>query len=198
MNRGRKYKRGIEVIRNLVVKTENLLRRSNYHMVRQGSTPIEPLKNYCLKNIEALNKLNRKALNIPDSLYDYAKKKMFDVYFELQDYRGTERSIVDNHRELALEDIINLLDEYAVESYAAESRSGGLGFSSINGATLYISEAMNRNEYWKPPKKRGELKGTMVGSYGPIEYKPKQTIEAWRDEMALQKKEVMDEVYRLQ
>jgi hypothetical protein len=57
---------------------------------------------------------------------------------------------------------------------------------------------MNRNEYWKPPKKRGELKGTMVGSYGPIEYKPKQTIEAWREDMAFQKKEVMNEVYRLQ
>ena len=73
-----------------------------------------------------------------------------------------------------------------------------MGFSSISGATLYVSEAMDHNEYWKPPKKRGELKGTMVGSYGPIEYKPKQTIEAWRDEMSLQKKEIMDEVYRLQ
>ena len=198
MNRRRNYNRGIKLIENLIKKTENILRRSNYHMVNQGSTPVEPLKNYCLKNIETLNKLNRKALDIPDTLYDYAKRRMFDIYFELQEYRGTERQILNNNREIALEDIINLLDKHSVESYAANSRTGGLGFSSISGATLYVSEAMDHNEYWKPPKKRGELKGTMVGSYGPIEYKPKQTIEAWRDEMSLQKKEIMDEVYRLQ
>ena len=196
MDRRTKYKRGIEVIKDLLIKTDNILRRSNYHVINQGSTPAEPLKNYCLKNIEALNKLNRKALGIPDSLYDYAKKRMFDIYFELQEYRGTERPIVDNNRELALEDIIHLLDEYSVESYAAEARVGGLGFSSISGATLYTSEALDHNEYWKPPKKRASMLDKP--DYGVVEYKPKQTIEAWRDEMALQKKGVMDEVYRLQ
>ena len=196
MDRRRKYKRGIEVIKDLLIKTDNILRRSNYHIVNQGSTPAESLKNYCLKNIETLNKLNRKALNIPDNLYDYAKKRMFDTYFELQEYRGTERPVVDNNRELALEDIIHLLDEYAVESYAAEARTGGLGFSSISGATLYISEALDHNEYWKPPKKRGSMLDKP--DYGVVEFKPKQTIEAWREDMVLQKKEVMDEVYRLQ
>ena len=99
MNRRRNYNRGIKLIEDLIKKTENILRRSNYHMVNQGSTPVEPLKNYCLKNIETLNKLNRKALDIPDTLYDYAKRRMFDIYFELQEYRGTERQILNNNRE---------------------------------------------------------------------------------------------------
>ena len=195
MSRRQKYNRGISLVERLIKRTENTLKRSIYHAKLQGASPIEPLKNYCLRNIEALNKLNRKALDIPDIVYEHAKRRMFEIYFSLQEYRGAERQL-ESTREVPLDTILGMLDEYSVESYAAEVRTGGLGFASVSGATLYVSEAMDHNEYWKPPKKRASMLDKP--DYGVVEYKPKQTIEAWRDEMALQKKEVMDEVYRLQ
>jgi hypothetical protein len=197
MSSKKKYNRGINVIEGLIKRAENTLKRANYHKSKQDTVPLEPLKNSCLRNIEALNKLNRKGLAIPDILYEYARKRMFEIYFALQEYRGPERQR-EVTKEVSLESIISLLDEHAVESYAADSRSGGLGFSSLSGATLYVSEAMNYNEYWKPPRKRGKITGHTVDSYGIIEHKPKQTIEAWREDMAFQKKEIMDELYRLQ
>tara|TARA_R100000750_G_C2329067_1_gene89437 strand:+ start:281 stop:868 length:588 start_codon:yes stop_codon:yes gene_type:complete len=195
MNRKEDYNRGISLVEKLIKSTDNILKRSLTHKKLQGNTPIEPLKNYCLKNIEALNKLNRKALNIPDIVYEHAKKRMFDIYFTLQDYRGAERQL-QRTAEVPLDSILNMLDEHAIESYAAEMRTGGLGFASVSGATFYISEATDYNEYWKPPKKRSSILDKP--DYGVVEYKPKQTIEAWREDMALQKKEVMNEVYRLQ
>jgi len=197
MNRKKKYNKGIRIIEGLIRKTENILKRSIYHVKLQGSSPVEPLKNYCLKNIEALNKLDNKVLAIPDVLYEYARKRMFEIYFALQEYRGAERQTVAN-REIPLDDIIGMLDVEAVESYAAKARTGGLGFASLSGVTLYIGTIGSYNEYWKPPNKRGKLIGTGVHSYGIIEHRRKQTIEEWRNEMFKQKKEVMDEVYRLQ
>jgi len=195
MNRKEDYNRGISLIEKLIKSTENILKRSLTHVKLQGSSPVEPLKNYCLRNIEALNKLNRKALGIPDIVYEHAKKRMFEIYFSLQEYRGAERQI-EPTKEVPLDSILNMLDEHAIESYAAEVRTGGLGFASVSGATLYVSEAMEHNEYWKPPKKRSNFLDKP--DYGVVEFKPKQTIEAWREDMALQKKEIMDEVYRLQ
>ena len=195
MSRKKKYNRGISLVESLIKRTENTLRRSVYHAKLQGASPIEPLKNYCLRNIEALNKLNRKALDIPDIVYEHAKKRMFEIYFSLQEYRGVERQL-ESTKEVPLDTILGMLDEHAIESYAAEVRTGGLGFASVSGATLYVSEALDHNEYWKPPKKRGSMLDKP--DYGVVEFKPKQTIEAWREDMALQKKEVMDEVYRLQ
>jgi hypothetical protein len=197
MNRKKKYNKGIRIIEGLIKRTENTLKRSVYHVKLQGSSPIEPLKNYCLKNIEALNKLNKKALDIPDVVHDYARKRMFEIYFALQEYRGAERQIEVN-REVSLDDILGLLDAEAVESYAAEARTGGLGFSSLSGATLYTGSVKSHNEYWKPPNKRGKLSGSGVGSYGIMPHRRKETIEDWREEMSKQKKEIMDEVYRLQ
>ena len=197
MNRKIKYNKGVRIIEGLIKRTENTLKRSVYHVKLQGSSPIEPLKNYCLRNIEALNKLDRKALAIPDVVYEYAKKRMFEIYFALQEYRGAERQIEVN-REISLDDILGLLDAEAVESYAAESRSGGLGFSSLSGATLYTGSAGSYNDYWKPPNKRGKLVGTGVHAYGIMKHRRKETIEDWREKMSKQKKEIMDEVYRLQ
>ena len=195
MNRKEDYNRGISLVEKLIKSTENILKRSLTHVKLQGNSPVEPLKNYCLRNIEALNKLNRKALGIPDIVYEHAKKRMFEIYFSLQEYRGAERQI-EPTKEVPLDSILNMLDEHAIESYAAEVRTGGLGFASVSGATLYVSEAMEHNEYWKPPKKRSNFLDKP--DYGMVEFKPKQTIEAWREDMALQKKEIMDEVYRLQ
>ena len=195
MSRRKKYNRGISFVERLIKRTENTLKRSIYHAKLQGASPIEPLKNYCLRNIEALNKLNRKALDIPDIVYEHAKRRMFEIYFSLQEYRGAERQL-ESTREVPLDTILGMLDEYSVESYGAEVRTGGLGFASVSGATLYVSEAMDRNEYWKPPKNRSNILDKP--DYGVVEFKPKQTIEAWREDMALQKKEIMDEVYRLQ
>jgi len=173
MSRRKKYNRGISLVENLIKRTENTLKRSIYHVKLQGASPIEPLKNYCLKNIEALNKLNRKALDIPDIVYEYAKKRMFEVYFSLQEYRGAERQL-ESTREVPLETILSMLDEYSVESYAADARVGGLGFASVSGATLYVSDVMHHNEYWKPPKKRSNILDKP--DYGVVEYKPKQTM----------------------
>ena len=195
MNRKEDYNRGISLVEKLIKSTENILKRSLTHVKLQGNSPVEPLKNYCLRNIETLNKLNRKALGIPDIVYVHAKKRMFEIYFSLQEYRGAERQI-EPTKEVPLDSILNMLDEHAIESYAAEVRTGGLGFASVSGATLYVSEAMEHNEYWKPPKKRASMLDKL--DYGVVEFKPKQTIEAWREDMALQKKEIMDEVYRLQ
>ena len=197
MSRKRNYNKGIRVIEGLIKRTENTLKRSIYHVKLQGSSPVEPLKNYCLKNIEALNKLDNKALAIPDVVYEYAKKRMFEIYFALQEYRGAERQTVIN-REISLDDILGLLDAEAVESYAAEARTGGLGFSSLSGATLYTGSIGSYNDYWKPPNKRGKLIGSGVGSYGIMPHRRKETIEDWRKEMSKQKKEIKDEVYRLQ
>ena len=197
MSRKRNYNKGIRVIEGLIKRTENTLKRSIYHVKLQGSSPVEPLKNYCLKNIEALNKLDNKALAIPDVVYEYAKKRMCEIYFALQEYRGAERQTVIN-REISLDDILGLLDAEAVESYAAEARTGGLGFSSLSGATLSTGSIGSYNDYWKPPNKRGKLIGSGVGSYGIMPHRRKETIEDWRKEMSKQKKEIMDEVYRLQ
>ena len=188
MNRKKKYNRGISLVESLIKRTENTLKRSAYHCNKQGASPIEPLKNYCLRNIETLNKLNRKALDIPDIVYEHAKKRMFEIYFDLQEYRGAERQL-ESTKEVPLETILGMLDEYSIESYAADVRTGGLGFASVSGATLYVASVMNYNEYWKPPNKRSICVDRP--DYGVVEYKPPQTIETWRVEMAKQKKEVL-------
>jgi len=188
MNRKKKYNRGISLVKSLIKRTENTIKRSAYHCKLQGASPIEPLKNYCLRNIETLNKLNRKALDIPDIVYEHAKKRMFEIYFDLQEYRGAERQL-ESTKEVPLETILGMLDEYSIESYAADVRTGGLGFASVSGATLYVASVMNYNEYWKPPNKRSICVDRP--DYGVVEYKPPQTIETWRVEMAKQKKEVL-------
>jgi hypothetical protein len=88
------------------------------------------------------------------------------------------------------------LDQAVADDYG--KRTGGLGFSVTRGLTLTEERGEPINHYFRKVKKR-----PVYSLLPPIEDNPlvipiekhivmKQTMQEWRDEMARQKKEILD------
>lgn len=190
MKRKRISNRGIRVINNLVEVTEGLLDKIAADMKFTRSVPIEIYKNRCINNISRLNKLDRKKLHIPDNIYTEAKKRMFNTYFELQDYNSSERQTKDNKKEIPIDTILDIIDNYSVESYSADTYSGGLGFSISRGLLLgdrFSSKSYYDHYFHKVPVQPVRT----LAKEEWHDYKGEQTTEEWREEMTRQKKEVL-------
>tara|TARA_R100000687_G_scaffold81346_1_gene78216 strand:+ start:976 stop:1563 length:588 start_codon:yes stop_codon:yes gene_type:complete len=191
MKRKRIGNRGIRVINSLIEVTEGLLDKIAADMKFTRSVPIEIYRNRCINNIGRLNKLDRKRLRIPDNIYIEAKERMFNTYFELQDYNSSERQTKDNKKEIPIDTILDIIDNYSVESYSAETYTGGLGFSASRG--ILLGDRLGSQSYYDHYfKKVPVLPVRTLAKEEWHDYKGEQTTEEWREEMIKQKKEVLD------
>ena len=169
-------------LKRLVKKAQNLERIVEFDLVKKGTTRIETYKNRCLGYIERLGMLT----NVSKEDKEVAARKMYKVYFNLQDYEGAEK---ESDMEVSLEALLPELDMAIVESYSAEVRSGGLGFSSTHGLMLAEGLSAPKNPYWSV---ENSVK-TQAPMYDPnYVYKPKQDVVQWRKDMKKQKEEVLD------
>jgi hypothetical protein len=84
--------------------------------------------------------------NVSKQDKEVAARKMYKVYFNLQDYEGAEK---ESDMEVSLEALLPELDMAIVESYSADVRSGGLGFSSTHGLMLAEGLSAPKNPYWR-------------------------------------------------
>ena len=168
-------------LERLVKKAQGLERKVEFDIVKTGTTKIETYKNRCLGYIERLGMMT----NVSKQDKEVAARKMYKVYFNLQDYEGGEK---ENDMEVSLESLLPELDMAIVESYSANVRSGGLGFSSTHGLMLAEGLSAPKNPYWS-------LENS-VKTQAPIRdvyyvYKGKQSVVQWREEMKQQKEEVL-------
>jgi hypothetical protein len=150
---------------------------------KSNSIPIEIYKNRCLGYIERVNEL--KHCNQDD--IKYAKKRLFNVYFYLQSVSGPERQNPSNN-EIPIELMQVALDQAVTDVY---KRSGGLGYSVARGLTLSEKKGEPINHYFRKVKKSAVI--YLRPNEENIMYKAKQTKQEWLDEMAKQKKEILDE-----
>ena len=168
-------------LERLVKKAQGLERKVEFDIVKTGTTKIETYKNRCLGYIERLGMMT----NVSKQDKEVAARKMYKVYFNLQDYEGAEK---ESDMEVSLEALLPELDMAIVESYSAEVRSGGLGFSSTHGLMLAEGLSAPKNPYWSAENS--------VKTQAPIRdvyyvYKGKPTVVQWREEMKQQKEEVL-------
>lgn len=175
----------------IVRKGLTLLKKVQHDQSKSDSVPIEVYKNRCLGYIERVNEL--KYLKSED--IENAKKKLFNVYFYLQSVSGPERQ-TPHQTEISIEIVSKALDQAVADDYGR--RTGGLGFSVARGLTLTEEAGEPINHYFRKVKKR-----PVYSLLPPIEDNPlvipiekhivmKQTMQEWRDEMARQKKEILD------
>ena len=169
----------------LVKKGLMLMKKVQYDQMRSDSVPIEVYKNRCLGYIERINEL--KYINNDD--LENARKRLFNVYFYLQSVSGPERQ-VPHQTEVSIEIVSKALDQAVADDYAR--RKGGLGYSGTTGLTLSEDVGEPINHYFRKVEKKPVTIIRPVNS----EYKvnAKQTMEEWKDEMAMQKKEILDGV----
>jgi hypothetical protein len=170
-------------LNRLVRKAQNLERKVEFDLIKRGATKIETYKNRCLGYIERVGQLT----NVSTQDKRAAVRKMFKVYFNLQDFEGPEK---ETDMEVPLEELLQQLDMAVVEANSADVRSGGgLGFSSVNGLMLAEGLAQPKNPYWNA---LNSVK-TQAPIYDPsYVYKPKPTMVQYRKEMRRQKKGVLD------
>ena len=165
----------------LVKKAQNLERKVEYDLVKKGATSIETYKNRCLGYIERVSQLT----NVSTQDKKAAVRKMFKVYFNLQDYEGAEK---ESDMEVSLEGMLHELDLAVVEAHLPDVRSGGLGYSSTNGLMLAEGLSAPKNPYWND---LNSVK-TQAPMYNPNHrYIPKPTMVYHRAEMRRQKEEVL-------
>ena len=169
-------------LERLVKKAQGLERKVEFDIVKTGTTKIETYKNRCLGYIERLGMMT----NVSKQDKEVAARKMYKIYFNLQDYEGAEK---ESDMEVSLEALLPELDMAIVESYSANVRSGGLGFSSTHGLMLAEGLSAPKNPYWSAENS--------VKTQAPIRdvyyaYKGKQTVVQWREEMKQQKEEVLN------
>ena len=176
--------RKLKVLEKLVTNMENLRGKIAHDMDKTKSVPIEIYKNRCLQAVERVDKLS----GVSDKQKDNAKKRLFKVYIELQEYSGSERQVWDHDRETPIDEFFPGYDGSVVEAYSAHSFSGGLGFSTARGLMLADGVGTVKNPYYN------ELNAAKCGP--PIDssthvQRYKQTVQEHRVEMAKQKKEVL-------
>ena len=169
----------------LVKKGLMLMKKVQYDQMRSDSVPIEVYKNRCLGYIERINEL--KYINNDD--LENARKRLFNVYFYLQSVSGPERQ-VPHQTEVSIEIVSKALNQAVADDYAR--RKGGLGYSGATGLTLVEDVGEPINHYFRKVEKKPVTIISPVNS----EYKvnAKQTAEEWKDEMAKQKKEILNGV----
>ena len=170
-------------LKRLVRKAENLERKIEYDLRKTGSTPIEVYMNRCLIYAEKVNDL----IQVSEEEKIRARRRIFKVYFNLQDYSGAETT-----KEEHLEEMMPDLDLAIVESYSAEVRTGGMGFSSANNVMMTGGLGAPKNPYWNAGNYAKAKKIVDIDTSDHV-YKPKQTMVQWKESNKQEKKEILDE-----
>jgi len=176
--------RRLALLEKHVTKVENLRGRIANDLKKTKSTPIEIYKNRCLQAVERVGRI----AGVSTKQKDNAKKRLFKVYIELQEYSGSERQVWDHDRETPIDEFFPGYDGSVVEAYSAKSHSGGLGFSTARGLLLADGVGIVRNPYYN------ELNAAKCGPpMDSSDYVPrhKPTTQEHIEEMARQKKEVL-------
>ena len=174
----------------IIKKAENLLRdiRIKSQKNVMSGIPIEVYKNYCLDYAERLSKLK----NITKNQKFEGRKRIFDVYFKLQEYEGPERQ-TEKGQEIPFSSL-----------QSANAYKGGLGFSGISDALFLQASGPKINPYWKPPPKKP---ATLIPKkdYGIIqadyerhkEESGRMDLDEFHEVMKRQKEELLHEVRKL-
>ena len=180
------------LLKRIIKKAEGLIRKMNYDITQKGTVPIDAYKNRCLGHIERVNELT---VYTREEI-EWVKRKLFKVYFKLQEYKGSERQIealvppLYEDQEVNIDSVGQQLNEAVVSAYQKNQHAGGLGFSTSRGMTL--SEGMGQpiNLYWnkvsaaaKHPVKHIECT--------TINYNSRETTQEWRDRMAAEKADIL-------
>ena len=186
------YMRDSTLLRRIIKKAEGLIRKMNYDITQKGTVPIDAYKNRCLDHIERVNKLT--AYTYEE--IEWAKRRLFKVYFTLQEYSGSERQVealvppLYEDQQISIDSVGAQLDEAVVSAYQKNQHAGGMGFSTSRGMTL--SEGMGQpvNQYWN---KVLAAKKTPVTQVDPttINYNSRETTQEWRDRMAAEKADIL-------
>jgi len=176
--------RRLALLEKHVTQVENLRGTVANNLKRTKSTPIEIYKNRCLQAVERVGSMSGVSTKQKDS----AKRRIFKVYLDLQNFPGVERQTRLNNAEIYLEEHIHELNDAVVEAHSAPSFSGGLGFSTARGLMLSDGVGTVKNPYYN------ELNAAKCGP--PMDssthiHRHEQTTQEWREEMARQKKEVL-------
>ena len=175
----------------IIKKAENLLKKISVESEKTGQyrgIPIEIYKNYCLNYVQRLSQLK----NITEDQRFEGRKRIFDVYFKLQEFAGPERQ-TKSGREIPFSSL-----------QSANAYKGGLGFSGISDALFLQASGPKINQYWKPPPKK-PVALTKKEDYGIIqadyerhkEEAGRMNLDEFHEEMKRQKKELLYEVRKL-
>ena len=183
-------------VNKIINKGENLLKKIGAEINRtQGvhGIPIDIYMNDCLKYIDTVNNLK----NISKRQKEKAKKRLFNIYFSLQDYEGAERQTRKpwpQGKEIALAD---LRGEYLI---SADAFKGGLGFSGISSGMFLQQSGPKHDQYWKPtPKSKVKTAPSSMHEWMMEDYEEKRslTLDEFHEEMDRQKREVLYEMRKL-
>ena len=183
-------------VNKIINKGENLLKKIGAEINRtQGvhGIPIDIYMNDCLKYIDTVNNLK----NINKRQKEKAKKRLFNIYFSLQDYQGAERQTRKpwpQGKEIALAD---LRGEYLI---SADAFKGGLGFSGISSGMFLQQSGPKHDQYWKPtPKSKVKIAPSSVHEWMMEDYEEKRslTLDEFHEEMKRQKEELLYEMRKL-
>ena len=191
-------------VNKIVKKGENLLKKIGAEINQtQGSQgiPIDVYMNDCLKYIDTVN--NLKSINKKQK--ERAKEKLFNIYFSLQDYKGSERStryIWPRGKEVSIDDPDYFIGNGYLKS--AEAFKGGLGFSGISSGLFLQQSGPKHDQYWKPPSKK-PVTLTPKKDYDIIqtdyerhkEEANRMTLDEFHEEMKRQKQELLYEMRKL-
>ena len=174
----------------IIKKAENLLRDIKIKSQKNvmSGIPIEVYKNYCLDYAERLSKLK----NITKNQKFEGRKRIFDVYFKLQDYEGPERQ-TEKGQEIPFSSL-----------QSANAYKGGLGFSGISDALFLQASGPKVIQYWKPsPMKPVTLipkkdYGIIQADYERVKEETlRMDLDEFHEEMKRQKEELLYEVRKL-
>jgi len=183
-------------VNKIINKGENLLKKIGAEINRtQGvhGIPIDIYMNDCLKYIDTVNNLK----NINKRQKEKAKKRLFNIYFSLQDYQGAERQTRKpwpQGKEIALAD---LRGEYLI---SADAFKGGLGFSGISSGMFLQQSGPKHDQYWKPtPKSKVKTAPSSMHEWMMEDYEEKRslTLDEFHEEMKRQKEELLYEMRKL-
>ena len=181
------------LLRRIVKKAEGLLKKVTTEKIIQGTVPIDAYRNRCLGHIERVNNLTV----YTHEEIEWAKRRLFKVYFALQDYSGPARETealvppLYEAAEVSIDSVDDLVDEAVVSAYQRNQHAGGMGFSTSRGMTL--SEGMGQpvNRYWNPVLAAVKNPVTQVDP-ATVEYKHKETTKEWRNRMAAEKAAILN------
>ena len=186
-------------LNRLVKKAENCFERCVIEIKKTkgaSGVPIDFYLNTCLDCIEAVNKL-------PESKTskEKAREAIFNVYFKLQKYNGSERQTTHPFpigKEISIEVI-------SMPLKSADEHSGGLGFSAVPDDLFLQRSGKSKDPYWNPPKRPAPVKTLPKEDYPAImeEYEERRlesdrlTMQEFHKEMEQEKREILHEMRQL-
>jgi len=187
------YMRDSVLLRRIVKQAEGLIRKMNYDITQKGTVPIDAYKNRCLDHIERVNQLTA----YTHEEIEWAKRRLFKVYFTLQEYSGSERQVealvppLYEDQQISIDSVEHLLDEAVVHAFQKENFSGGMGFSTSRGMTLMEGMGQPVNQYWNATLAAVKHPVKQIDP-ATVEYKHRETTQEWRDRMAAEKDAILN------